>query len=170
MGAFEIFSSRIKELRDKKGMTQVIFSEFIGVTQQTLSGYENGRTMPSLDAVREIANKCHISIDWLCGLSDKESIEIKINTYSDILSYIMKLGDIEILKMVPSTNIKDESIYRDQSSSSLTFYDINLIVFLRDWESIKKLHDNKTIDDRLYKLWIDDKLEEYDRPIDGIPF
>ena len=42
MGELEIFSTRIKELRETIGMTQNDFSNHIGIKQQTLSGYERG--------------------------------------------------------------------------------------------------------------------------------
>ncbi|WP_455390898.1 helix-turn-helix domain-containing protein [Frisingicoccus sp.] len=63
-----IFGERLKNLRTlimKK--TQKEFSEFIGIPQPTLSAYESGRNKPTVDAVISIADKCNVSIDWLCG-------------------------------------------------------------------------------------------------------
>ena len=59
MGELEIFSTRIKELRETIGMTQNDFSNHIGIKQQTLSGYERGIMKPPIDVVKNIAEKCH---------------------------------------------------------------------------------------------------------------
>ena len=47
--------------------TQSDFSEFIEIPQPTLSAYESGRNKPTVDVLINISQKCHISIDWLCG-------------------------------------------------------------------------------------------------------
>ena len=52
MGELEIFANRIKQLRKSLGMTQKDFSEYIGVKQQTLSGYERGIMKPPLDIAK----------------------------------------------------------------------------------------------------------------------
>ena len=60
MGNLEVFSKRIKELRMSLEMTQKEFSEYVGIKQQTLSGYERGIMKPPLDIAKEIAEKCNV--------------------------------------------------------------------------------------------------------------
>lgn len=64
MGDFSVLAVRIKELRKIMKMTQKEFSAFVGCTAATLSAYENGSKSPSLEIIKGIAEKCHISIDW----------------------------------------------------------------------------------------------------------
>ena len=85
MGELDIFAIRIKQLRESLKMTQKEFSGHIGIKQQTLSGYERGLMKPPLDVAKGIAEKCHISIDWLCGLSDKMKNGNEPETYADVL-------------------------------------------------------------------------------------
>lgn len=83
-----IFGERLKKLRSvvmKK--TQKEFSELIGIPQPTLSAYESGRNKPTIDVVINIANKCNISIDWLCGndnISAISSLADLMNVLFDI--------------------------------------------------------------------------------------
>ena len=39
----EIVKEKLKEIRNDNKMTQKEFSDFVGISQQTLSGYENGK-------------------------------------------------------------------------------------------------------------------------------
>ena len=67
----QILAKRLKELREFMNLTQSQFGDLINVAQTTLfSSYENGSKTPNIDTLYNIAIKCNISIDWLCGLSD----------------------------------------------------------------------------------------------------
>lgn len=54
---------RIKELRKMVKMSQVELSRLIGVSQPSLSAWENGTTSPTSDKLPELARilKCEIS-------------------------------------------------------------------------------------------------------------
>ena len=75
-------SEKIKELRTDLKMNQKNFSAAIGIRQSTLSSYENGVVTPSNDVLLTIAQKFHVSLDWLFGLSENK---VQISTLSDIL-------------------------------------------------------------------------------------
>ena len=66
-------SEKIKELRTDLKMNQKNFSAAIGIRQSTLSSYENGVVTPSNDVLLTIAQKFHVSLDWLFGLSEKST-------------------------------------------------------------------------------------------------
>lgn len=83
-----IFGRRLKKLRNlimKK--TQKEFAEFIGIPQPTLSAYESGRNKPTVDVVINIANKCNVSIDWLCGNDNVASI----NSLADLMNVLFEI-------------------------------------------------------------------------------
>ena len=146
MGELEIFAIRIKELRTSLKMTQKEFSEYIGINQQTLSGYERGIMKPPLDIVKEIAAKCNVSIDWLCGLSDKIKNTDEPETYADIIDLLVKV---------------EKSLYFHVGRKQITVEDKVFQYFLKDWGHMLPLLHNGTIDNKLYKLWLDDKKKEY---------
>lgn len=60
----------------------------IGITQSTLSSYENGNATPSLDVLIAIATNFHVSTDWLLGISKSE---INITSVSDIANFFSQL-------------------------------------------------------------------------------
>lgn len=67
---FPSFSSRIKELRNSKGLTMEQLAKDLGTTRATISNFENEQRKPSLDMVIKIADYFQISIDYLVGRTD----------------------------------------------------------------------------------------------------
>lgn len=55
----------LRELRKEKGLTQEQLSKVFGVTNRSLSRWENGVNMPDFDLVMEIADYFDASIDEL---------------------------------------------------------------------------------------------------------
>ncbi|AJW62999.1 HTH-type transcriptional regulator ImmR [Elizabethkingia miricola] len=66
----ECIGLRIKELRKEKKLTQVEFSNEIGIDNSQLSKIEQGKIMPTLIQLMEIASKFNISLDWITGFSE----------------------------------------------------------------------------------------------------
>ncbi len=153
----EIFASRLKILRTKLKKTQKEFAIFVESTPATISAYENATKNASLDVITNIAKKCDVSIDWLCGLSDKEKISSDdIKTYSDI---IKRLTDIEKHLKIDCNLI---NVTYDRLAGELLFYDTKIKSFFKDWSNMIILHASGTIDDNLYSLWINQQLELYE--------
>ncbi|WP_051643293.1 helix-turn-helix domain-containing protein [Agathobaculum desmolans] len=64
--------NRIKELRQKKGLSVRKAAEEIGISQSMLSSYENGTRAPRDDETwGRLANYFGVSISYLMGLTDK---------------------------------------------------------------------------------------------------
>lgn len=161
MGEIEIFSTRIKELRESLNMTQTQFSGFIGVKQQTLSGYERGIMKPPLDIAKIIAQKCHVSIDWLCGLTDKKQYNEEIETYGDGIRLLLKIEKAFDISLSYDW-IKLESFQTMDCVATISFGNDKMQDFIKEWEKMKKVHDDFTIDDDVYNLWIEKTLKKYD--------
>lgn len=60
-------SKRIKELRQKKNLTQRQLAKMANTTPTSVSAYEKGQKTPSIEALCNIANVLETSVDWLCG-------------------------------------------------------------------------------------------------------
>lgn len=64
--------NRIKELRQKKGLSVRKAADEIGISQSMLSSYENGTRSPRDDETwGRLANYFGVSISYLMGLTDK---------------------------------------------------------------------------------------------------
>lgn len=161
MGEMDIFATRIKELRESLQMTQTKFSKYIGIKQQTLSGYERGIMKPPLDVTKEIAEKCHVSIDWLCGLSDKKTYNDEIETYGDAIRSLLKIEKAFDITLSYDW-IKLKSFQTMDCVASINFGNDKMQNFIKEWKKMKQVHDDSTIDDEVYNLWIEKILKKYD--------
>lgn len=62
--------SRIKQLREKRGLIQEILVAELGITQQMLSKYEKDVTLIKVDILKKIAAYFNVTTDYLLGVSD----------------------------------------------------------------------------------------------------
>ena len=81
------FAERIKTLRFSLGKSQKEFAEFIGIPQPSMSAYENGKNNPTLEVLINIADKCNVSLDWLCG----RQTEFALTDLSDVANFFYGL-------------------------------------------------------------------------------
>lgn len=51
----------------ERGMNQIEFANFLGVSTPTISRYLHAKMNPSLEVALDIASKCNVSLDWLAG-------------------------------------------------------------------------------------------------------
>lgn len=161
-------SMRIKELRTSKNLTQKELAETLNISTVSVSSYETGVKTPSLDMIINISQKCNVSIDWLCGLSDKMTLDKHITTYKDLFQLLIAVLDTRYVnKEAP---VIDE-IDAEFSRVRFTFHDdVNIQNFFSKWCDMFKLYSTGTIDEELYQMWLEKQLKEYDRPIDEVPF
>ncbi|MXP74078.1 helix-turn-helix domain-containing protein [Lachnospiraceae bacterium WCA-9-b2] len=62
--------SRIKQLREKRGIIQETLAAELGITQQMLSKYERDITLIKVDILKKIAMYFNVTTDYLLGTSD----------------------------------------------------------------------------------------------------
>lgn len=60
-----MFSDRLKELREEKGLTQEQLSSILKISRQQLSTYETGKFEPNFETLVNIANYFNVSLDYL---------------------------------------------------------------------------------------------------------
>lgn len=63
------FNERLKELREKKNLTQEQLAKKSGVSSRMIQRYEYGTSRPRLDAAEKIANALNVTTDELLGNS-----------------------------------------------------------------------------------------------------
>lgn len=73
---------RIRELRKNKGWSSNDLAEILGVSQPTITRWENGSAIPDVNTLKKLSEIFNITVDDLIG--DKNS-ELKI-TIDDFLS------------------------------------------------------------------------------------
>ena len=93
------FSNLLKDYRKKNGLTQKAFASLVGLSYDTIIGYEHGRSKPSPVARKKIAEKTGIEIalipqgkngakiDYSEPLTDEEREFAEIN-HSEIWKFL----------------------------------------------------------------------------------
>ena len=65
---------RLKELRKKKGISQLRLATDLNTTQNTISRYETGEREPGIDELIKIADYFNVSVDFLIGRTDNPKL------------------------------------------------------------------------------------------------
>ena len=60
-----MLANKLKELRGKRRISQRELANVIGVSQQTVASWEVGRTAPSYDFLKQLANYFCVSVNYL---------------------------------------------------------------------------------------------------------
>ena len=66
----ETIAERLKELRMEKGIGQNRLAKELGLSNASISYWENGKQEPSASAIFKLANFFEVSADYLIGLKD----------------------------------------------------------------------------------------------------
>lgn len=62
--------NNLKMIREQKGYTQLNLGMQIGVQQETISAYENGKAMPTAETLLKLAEYFGCSTDFLLDLTE----------------------------------------------------------------------------------------------------
>lgn len=65
------FGARLKELREKKHLSQTEAGKKLDVTRSTISAYENNTKTPSLEVFVNMAVLYNSSLDYIMGFEDR---------------------------------------------------------------------------------------------------
>lgn len=168
---------KIKQLRIENKISQKELIEVLNISQASLSAYENGNKLPSLEVLIKISNFFKISLDWLCGTDN----HFAFYNGEDFLSMFLKIEELAHLDY--SINAVQEGPdllgrYRyvttltftgeynsGEYNSHTTFYDNNAFgKFMEEYaelnKKLKSLGDNDLSVD--YKnLWLEKQLQHY---------
>ena len=94
--------SRIKQLRENRGLIQEILASELGITQQMLSKYERDVLCIKVDVLKKIAEYFNVTTDYLLGISEvKRDLQgqMKMNktldTYYDLIQIYKGLDEYD---------------------------------------------------------------------------
>lgn len=66
---------KIKEARERVGLTQKELADSLGIKPSTFNGYEKGSHDPKSEILKQIAIKCKTSVDFLLGIEQDKIID-----------------------------------------------------------------------------------------------
>lgn len=96
----------LKAIRERKNITQVRLSMEIGVSQETISAYESGKAMPSIETLCRMADFFNVSTDYLL---DRTAVPYSVkdicleglnNEETELITHFRQLGKINRIKAI----------------------------------------------------------------------
>mgnify|MGYP005808507097 CR=1 FL=1 len=107
------FNEKIKQLRDKHGISQKKLADAIGVAQSSINYWEKGERTPSIDAVQKLANYFDVTLDEIL-LNDSDinivdtDVEQLRKEYQD-LCYSLTAEELQIMIKIAYAFIKSRN-------------------------------------------------------------
>lgn len=103
-----LFNIKLKKLRAHTGLTQEEFAQKIGVSRSAYSLYETGQREPDFKVLKNIANVCNVSADYL--IDDDYTVPVSsahlsedevtlINLYRTIGGGIVDDKEFQVIRM-----------------------------------------------------------------------
>jgi transcriptional regulator with XRE-family HTH domain len=83
---------KIQILREERNLKQKELAELAGITEATLSRYENGKREPKGEIISKLATVLNVSTDYLLGRNDiaTSSIQPKVNLAEQVALKLIK--------------------------------------------------------------------------------
>jgi len=164
-----ILGKRIKELRTNNNLNQKEFAESIGITQSTLSSYENGNAMPSNDVLVEIATKYHMSLDWLFGLSTSQTSITSIGDIADILFQIDEFKELRFELEINDHLPNDIETEENRWYTAIKFYgndsehpqNASMCQLLGSFEENRNSFETYWTTKELFDIWKRNRIEHF---------
>ena len=102
--------NRIKELREKEGLTQKQLAKKAGLTQQSISFYEANRRKPKIETWKRLADFFGVSVPYLQGYAEINiPNDLKFDSKQDAIDCIEKIMKaLDISEEDLEKNIDDE--------------------------------------------------------------
>jgi len=166
-----ILGDRLKTLRTTNNLNQKAFAESIGITQSTLSSYENGNAAPSNDVLVEIATIYGISLDWLFGLTEST---FSISSVGDVAKVFFQIDDCKEVRFELEINDhlpNDIETAENKWYAAVKFYgndtdhphNAAVCQLLGSIEENRSSFETYWTSKELYDVWKKDRIEHFSK-------
>lgn len=91
----QMIGSRIKDIRNKKGITQEQLSESVGINPKYLSSIERGKENPTLNILLQLAQSLDVNLDEIFRHVQIEDPEMRMR----LILRLLDKADDEQLKL-----------------------------------------------------------------------
>lgn len=100
--------NNLKKYREEKGITQIRLSIEAGVSQETISAYENGKAFPSAETLIKMADFLGVSIDFLLDRADNPLVNTNKDINSEMMDIYNKLDKVQKEDVLRYAKIRKE--------------------------------------------------------------
>jgi len=168
-----VINEKLKEIREKSGLSQVDFANRLGLSPSTYGFYERGEQQMRADTIVKLCNEFNVSADWLLGT---EGTDTGIETYKDAILLLDKLFDAFVYQTDsewPGFHPFERPI---TDVACIVLHDATLSEYIDGRGKMDNLLAEGTIDKTTFETWLngkkaelDTKITEYTNP-DDLPF
>lgn len=103
----EKFAKRLRKLRIERDKTLSDMEKELGITQATLSRYENDTREPKVTILNKLADYFNVSLDYLIGKTDhKHGYRMEENELTQELQNLLKKYDVEYIEVIDKAKEK----------------------------------------------------------------
>lgn len=117
----EVFSARLKELRQESGLTIEAFANEVGVSKSSVGYYENQNRLPDLATAARMAEVLGVTTDYLVGRSNARTSAPKLKNICDYVGLSDK--SVKMLARLKKENPKRSAMINqllEQASDDIT--------------------------------------------------
>lgn len=79
-----MIADRIKDLREKKKMTQSDLAKHLGITRSSVNAWEMGISVPSTQYIVELAHTFNVSTDYLLCVDNSATVSVSGLSEEDV--------------------------------------------------------------------------------------
>lgn len=94
--ANQVFGTRVKDLREKAGLSMEQLATKLGVSKSRVNMWENSGTIPRGDVLIQLANFFKVSTDFLLGNDDASAISPTNAQLSSLQRNLGKLNEADL--------------------------------------------------------------------------
>ena len=99
-----IVASRLKMARENKGYSKVEVAKALNIATSSMTYYEQGKAVPSIDKLYALADYYGVTMDWLCGRVNKNDAVLK--TEFDVAEVLLAALQFEGIEL----DVSDEDV------------------------------------------------------------
>lgn len=99
-----IVASRLKMARENKNLSKSDVAKALSIATSSMTYYEQGQTLPSIDKLYALADYYGVTMDWLCGRVNKSDAVLK--TEFDVAEVLLAALQFEGIEF----DVSDEEV------------------------------------------------------------
>ena len=154
------FGIRLRKARKERGFSQAELASTIQISIQSLSYYENGKVLPAVDYLHDIAAVLNVSVDYLLFGDEYAKQLINDERIVDYKTFVNKT-----LNLI-DTNLINLKIQEGPFLPKAILLQIDDPLLFTIYNDIKKYVDEKDkLNSSTYRLLINNILDSYNKEI-----
>ncbi len=115
--ANQYFSTRVKELREKAGLSMDQMAKQLGVTKSRINMWENNGTVPRMNVLVELAKFFSVTTDYLLGNDEAKNLSLENARLSSLQRNLGKLSEADLEKAEGMLKAVFMDIFNDEEDN-----------------------------------------------------